>query len=215
MPYTPGPFSAAHFYLQWGGSLPGGDEWSCGMRMAANAPGLNPVNDPTALANAATAIEAFHSRGTSYISPRALLTFTKLNLIGTDGKYVSDTTLEHIHANVPGGGTDARTPPNQIAVVVSLLTGFSRGPAHRGRFYVPLPAMVVGTDGRADVNDVNFVKTSANTLIAALNASSPNYKIAVMSRKLGSPTARLVTGVEVGRVLDTQRRRRNKLAEAY
>lgn len=214
MPYTPGPFSAAHFYLQWGGTLPGGDEWSCGMRMIPTGSGT-PVNDPTALTNAATAIEAFHSRGVSYISPRALLTFTKLNLIGTDGKYVDNVTYEHVHANVPGGGTEARTLPNQIALAISLLTGFGRGPAHRGRFYMPLPTMVIGTDGRADPNDITFVKGSANTLITALNATSPNYKIGVMSRKLGAATARIVTGVEVGRVLDTQRRRRNKLVEAY
>jgi len=37
----------------------------------------------------------------------------------------------------------------------------------------------------------------------------------VMSRKAGAPTTRIVTGVDVGRVLDTQRRRRRSLPESY
>lgn len=214
MAYVPGPFNVAHLYLQWGGTLPGGDEWSCGLRMQPVGQGVA-GNSQTRLDAAATAIEAFHTRGISYISPRALLTFTKLNAIGTDGKYVANTTMEHIHANVAGGGTVERTPPNQIAVVVSLTTGFSRGPAHRGRFYVPLPTMVVGGDGRAAQGDVDFVKQSATTLLTALNGIDAGFKVAVMSRKLGAAIGRNVTGIEVGRVLDTQRRRRNKLAEAY
>ncbi len=138
-----------------------------------------------------------------------------VNAIGVDGKYIENTTLEHVHANVPGTGLDSRTLPNQIALVVSLLTGFSRGPAHRGRVYLPMPTMVVGGDGRIDPGEVSVVKTAFNTLLTDLNAIDAGFKVAVMSRKAGAAIGRNVTGVEIGRVLDTQRRRRNKLAEAY
>jgi hypothetical protein len=214
MPYTPGPFNGPHLYLQWGGKLPGGDEWSCGLRMAGIA-GLTgpPTNDPTQLTKAAAAVEAWHQNGE--ISPRAILTFTKLNAIGRDGKYIEQTTMEHVHANVPGTGVDSRTLPNQVALAVSLTTGVSRGPAHRGRFYMPLPTMVVQSNGLISSDDALTVKNAATTFIAALNAMTANYQVAVFSRKAGAPSDRWVTGVEVGRVLDTQRRRRNKLAESY
>jgi len=214
MPYTPGPFNIAHLYLQWGGTLPGGDEWSCGMRMQPVGQGVA-TNSQTRLDAAAAAVEKFHGTSTSEISPRCKLTFTKLNAIGVDGKYIANTTLEHVHANVPGTGLDSRTLPNQIALVVSLLTGFSRGPAHRGRVYLPMPTMVVGGDGRIDPGEVSVVKTAFNTLLTDLNAIDAGFKVAVMSRKAGAAIGRNVTGVEIGRVLDTQRRRRNKLAEAY
>ncbi len=212
--YTPGPFSVAHLYLQWGGTLPGGDEWSCGLRLQPVGQGVA-NNLQSRVDAAAAAVEAFHTNGQSLISSRAILTFTKLNAIGVNGRYIADTTLEHVHANVPGGGLDTRTPANQVTLVVSLLTGFSRGAAHRGRFYMPLPSTVVQADGRIATGDRDVVKTSATTFIAALNAIDAGFKVAVMSRKVGAAIGRNVTGVEVGRVLDTQRRRRNKLVEAY
>ena len=214
MSYFPGPYNVAHLYLQWGGTLPGGEEWSCGLRMQPVGQGVA-NNSQTRLDAAAAAIEKFHGTSPSEISPRAKLTFTKLNAIGTDGKYLANTTLEHVHANVPGTGLDSRTPANQIAMVVSLTTGFSRGPAHRGRFYLPLPTMTVGGDGRVDTGETAVVKQAATTLLTDLNAIDAGFKVAVMSRKLGAAIGRNVTGIEVGRVLDTQRRRRNKLVEAY
>lgn len=214
MPYTPGPFNGPHQYLQWGGTLPGGDEWSCGLRLAPIA-GVTPINDPTMLNGVAAAVEAFHSNSSAEISPRALLTFTKLNVIGVDGRYANPTTLEHIHANVPGTGLDSRTQPNQITLAISLVTAVSRGPAHRGRFYMPLPAIIPGTDGRIGADHRDAVQTAATSFLTALNAVTSNYKVSVMSRKLGAPASRTVTGIQVGRVLDTQRRRRNKLVEAY
>lgn len=209
-----GPFNTPHLYLQWGGTLPGGDEWSCGLRMI-------PINQGVATSNqarldaAANAVHIFHGTVNSQISPRAVLTFAKLNAIGVNGRYVEQTTLEHIFPNEGGVGNEAKTPPNQVALVVSLTTAVSRGPAHRGRFYMPLPCLTPGIDGRITIADRNNVHDSAVDFLAALNAVDPNLKVAVMSRKLYAPASRLVTGIEVGRVLDTQRRRRNKLAEAY
>ena len=214
MAYQAGPFDAGHIYLQWGGKLPGGDEWSCGLRMAAagNATSLDPQ---AMLTPVSTAVQAFHSSQEAQISPRAKLSFTKLNYINPAGHYAEDTSFEHIHADVSGGGTVALTPPNQVAIAVTLETGFSRGSAHRGRFYLPIPTIPIADDGRITAGSRDPLVASVNTFIAALNAVNANYDVAVFSRKLGSPRHRTVTGVHVGRVLDTQRRRRNKLAEAY
>jgi len=213
MTYVAGPFNGAHLYCQWGGTLPGGEEWSNGIRFAPT-PGFTAVYESAMHTAVSTAIEAFHSRGNTLISSRAILTFVKLNLINPDGHYAEAVTHEHVSANIAGGST-VSTPPNQVCLAISLTTGVSRGPAHRGRFYMPLPAMPVQTDGRISAGDAANVQASATTLLSDLNAASAHYNVAVFSRKAGSAADRVVTGVAVGRVLDTQRRRRNKLAEAY
>ena len=212
----PGPFIAPHLYLQWGGTLPGGDVWSCGLRMSPINSG-NVSEAAGMLDGAAAAVAAFHGQnsGGIQINSRAVLTHVKLNAIGTDGKYVLPTTNEKVMANVPGGFVDANCPPNQVALAVTLLTAVSRGPANKGRFYLPLPAYQLGTDGRIGQTYAESAHTGVTTFLAALNAVNANMKVAVYSRKLGAPAQRLVTGAKVGRVLDTQRRRRNALVEDY
>jgi predicted peroxiredoxin len=61
----------------------------------------------------------------------------------------------------------------------------------------------------------DFAVTAATTLLTSLNAASANWEVAVFSRKQGAAGNRKVTGIEIGRVLDTQRRRRRSLAEGY
>lgn len=214
MPYTPGPFDSPHFYLQWGGKLPGNEQWSCGLRLAATG-GATLVNDPALLTACKDAVQAYHTNINTGISSRAKLSFVKCNLIGTDGKYVAETTLEEVLADIPGNGPAASTPANQIAMVVSLTTGFSRGPAHRGRFYLPLPTFTLSDLGVFNPLNAAAVGTATDTFIAALNAASANCEVAVFSRKLGSATHRLVTGNLVGTVYDTQRKRRRSLVENY
>lgn len=215
MAYQAGPFDSSHLYLQWGGNLPGGDEWSCGLRMASTG-NVSNSQDPAAMLNGvSSAVQTYHQTAGTHISPRATLTFVKLNYIDPSGHYAEDTTFEKAMANIQGGGSSSVLVPNQVAYVVSLTTGFSRGPAHRGRFYLPLPTFPLDTDNRIQVTNQTQAVTAANALVSALNAVNPDYDVAVFSRKLGAPAHRLVTGVQVGRVLDTQRRRRNKVAEAY
>ena len=229
MVYTPGPFDREHGYIQWGGSLPGGETWSCGVRVAAtegiDVPNwllLNAGWDYEALnQHYADVISAFHASPEAQISARAVLEFVKFNGIGKDGRYLEQLTHEVTFLGVDGGvGGAGPHPANQICMVVSLLTGFSRGPAHRGRFYLPMPAMAPGVTGMVGEGERNVLSSRARDLIVDLSdvpgsdtASSPG--VVVMSRKLGAPTTRRVTGVAVGRVLDTQRRRRRSLPEAY
>jgi len=214
MPYSAGPFDSPHWYLQWGGKLPGNEQWSCGLRMA-HVGEIDADNDPAMLAAASAAVRAYHVNGAAFISQAAKLSFVKLNLVGVDGHYVEDTTFEVVHADVPGGGPGSTPYPNQVALAVTLTTGFSRGPAHKGRFYLPLPGFVLGTDGTIAATNAAGLSTATDTFIAALNAMNSFSKVAVMSRKAGAPAHRLVTGNLVGRILDTQRRRRRSLVEDY
>lgn len=230
MPYTPGPFNQNHLYLQFGGKLPGNEDWSCGIRLAGTGVGVTEAMSDAILAgmdvgafletHAAPKVLAYFTDGNLSLSASALLTFAKLNLILRTGHYDSLNSHEHVFANVNGAGGANNRPPNQVALAVSLTTGFDRGPAHRGRFYLPLPAGLVDSAGLWPANLAVSAAAATKTFLEALSdvpgidlPGSPGA--VVMSRKAGSPACRRVTGVEVGRVLDTQRRRRRSLPETY
>lgn len=215
MPYTAGPFDSPHLYLQWGGKLPNNEVWSCGLRFM-NFGGAGVAADAaTLLPTVATAVQNYHTAANTLISSQAKLSFVKLNHIGTDGHYTLPTTNEQIIADVGGGLTPSGGIANQLALCVSLTTGVSRGPAHRGRFYLPLPAMALGSDGLVTTAHVALVKGTTATFLTALGAAHASWDPAVFSRKSGAATHRGITGNEIGRVLDTQRRRRNKVPETY
>lgn len=210
-----GNFDTDQWYLQWSGKLPGAEIFSCGLRMKSLALGAGRQPTGPELAQAVTAVKAFHTAVNSQISARALLNSVKLNHLGVDGRYSSPNTNEAVFADLGGAGAANSTPANQIAVVVSTITGVSRGLAHRGRFYAPIPCFPVADDGRFSPNNMLDLKATANTLVTALNAITAEYQVAVMSRKTGGATSRNVTGIEIGLVPDTQRRRRNNLVEDY
>jgi hypothetical protein len=215
MPYTAGPFDSQHIYVQWGGKLPGPESWSCGVRLRKKSAG---VIDSGAglLVGIAGAIATFHASADAQIAASAKLSFVKVNAIGTDGKYLGAGTNDALYPDLAGAGAAIQKYPNQIAWAVSLTTGFSRGPAHRGRFYLPLPdCYIAGTDSRVSVAAAGQLSTAVDTLTAAINAVNADYELAVFSRKLGAPGNRKITGNLIGRTLDTQRRRRRSLAEDY
>jgi hypothetical protein len=214
MVYVPGPYDSNHLYLQWGGKLPGNEQWSCGMRLYG--PSATAVADAASLIDdMVTPIKAFHQSNSTYICAPAKLSFIKLNAIGTDGHYMAPTTNVLVQADIAGGGPATPIHPNQVALAISLETGFSRGPAHAGRFYMPLPGFTVGADGLIAAADRDLVKGTANGLITAINATNGTWKVGVFSRKSPGAGHRAVTSAAVGRVYDTQRRRRRSLAELY
>lgn len=214
MPYTPGPFDSSHLYLQWGGSLPGLEEFSCGVRLASTDGASTSLDPAGMLAGATAAVKAMHQSSVLAISGLANLQFVKLNYINPDGHYAEGTTFQSLFPDWQGG-QNLPAPPNQVAWAVSLTTGVSRGLAHRGRFYLPLPTQTVASDGLVSVSARDAALPPLNTFLTAINALDPGYKVAVFSRKAGAPTHRLVTGIQLGRVLDTQRRRRRSLPEQY
>jgi len=215
--YVAGPFDGEHLYVQWGGTLPGGDIFSCGIRMGNQVKntGLNDITDD--IANSfGSACAQFHLDPSAHISSHAVLTYVKANVMTVDGKYKYPLTHEYIPIGVPGGSASAATVPNQIALAVSTLSNVTRGPAHRGRFYIPLPTCAVQGDGLITAGDAQDVRLASMGFINALNAVDPaQWFAAIFSRKNPGAAHRQIVATEVGRVLDTQRRRRNALTESY
>lgn len=209
--YQPGPFDSAHWYLQVGGKLPGGEGWSNGFRFAVTSGAV--VVDQTALTAYAAALQTFYT--STIISSGVKLSFMKMNPIGVDGKYDFQTTQQTLFADLPGGGSLSDNP-HQDTIAVTWTTGYSMGLARQGRFYLPIPAVAnqAGT-GLITTAAADDIKAKATTLMNSLNAVVSNLDLAIFSRKQGAPTHRAVTGVRVGLVWDTQRRRRRKLLESY
>jgi hypothetical protein len=175
----------------------------------------DPADAPGLLPTMVTAVAAFHADPNMQIGTGAKLSFVKLNAIDVNGHYSSGVTNIVTYPDLAGGGSVVSKYPNQIALAVSLTTGFSRGPAHRGRFYLPLPCQTIDVNGLITAGSIAPMKPVISTFVAAVNAASANWEVGIMSRKLGAPGARKVTGELVGRVFDTQRRRRRSLVEAY
>lgn len=211
--YQVGPFDSTHLYVQWGGKLPGNEQWSCGFRMWKSG-GSTEADGAAVLVNVAAALQAFHVREGTAIHSSALFNFVKVNAIAVDGTYIGSGTNEATFADNPGGIGGAQ-PANQLTLGVSTVTGFNRGPAHRGRFYLPSPGITIGTDGRMPTAVIDGVADSCITMRTAVNSAGAGHVMVVMSRKAGAPGHRAITGFEIGTVVDTQRRRRRSLVEDY
>lgn len=195
------------------GSLPQGETWTWSMSFGSDfGPAAAPEEVP---AGVLTAIETFHESSDVALGAGVTLNAVKLNMIGTDGRYVNPSdTVEHIYETPVAAAGTIQLPP-QAATAVSLLTNFRRGLAHRGRFYVPRLGRTVGTDGRLTTTEQSALLTAAAAMVDSLNdALGPNFFCAVTSdRREGAQ--RRVSGLAVGRVVDTIRSRRRGLDEDY
>jgi len=199
------------------GSLAGGEVWS-----------INPVYDPTLefpgtidqgmLDAAATAIAALNP-GTqlmTYVSSAGTLTGARVEMRDD----VSDALLGISTANrgtaLPG--TTAPTKPAQTAVVFSLRTN-TPGGSGRGRVYWPALGASMGTDLRIPSAQVftaiTEMKTYLNGIRSALATAFPTIGFDLAVRSRTTHTTPHVVRMQAGNVLDTQRRRRDNLPEAY
>lgn len=205
------PFLTSHKYLSIAGSLRGGERFSFGLRLTTGSFGGDYEADQDLCDQMADIIANWWgNRGT--IAGNAILDTVKYNLVNTEGKYAHDYTAAHYFVTpVPGGG--AQSPyPNQITTVVTLETGLQRGLAHRGRVFLPAPNAPVGADGRLLEADAQGIANSFRDLLDLINAGPWSDQVIVASNTRGG-AIRVVTGVSVGRVLDTMRSRRTSLEE--
>lgn len=105
------------------------------------------------------------------------------------------------------GGAGTPVVPPQNAAVVTLLTG-AAGRANRGRVYWP---MAGATSRRITSSTVTALSTSTAALIAAIRVACTSVWGTAAGPVVGN-NGLLVTRVQVDDVMDTQRRRRDKIA---
>lgn len=141
----------------------------------------------------------------------------KVAALNTAGLYMTDAVEADAGAAFAGGNTT--TGFAQDSVVLSLRTASTIGQANYGRMYLPhvAPLRTTATPYIAS-SSVTVIATAARVFCDAQNnawnAGDEPGAMVIMS-SVGAGTTKLVTRVAVGRVVDTQRRRRNKLTENY
>jgi hypothetical protein len=131
----------------------------------------------------------------------------------------ADPLLVDVTGGTPVAGTFANKYPPQIACCVTLVAN-NRGPAKYGRLFLPGPATALSADLRIGETEATavaegvtlFLKAVADSIDLTLpTASSECLNVSVRGGPDG--TKQTVDHVEVGRVLDTIRTRRNKMDE--
>lgn len=111
--------------------------------------------------------------------------------------------------------------PPQCAVAVSLIAGRypsgpSKGAVMRGRFYLPGLEVEIGnytSAGTLSDNVRDKIADGAQAFVQHLDQALENQAVQVWSRSVG--VTQTVEEVRVGRIIDTQRRRRGMLKEDY
>ena len=108
------------------------------------------------------------------------------------------------------GVVDAEMLPFQCATVISLLTA-SATRHGRGRFYLPPLSADTLLNGRTKAASLVILDTAWTAFFDSLNTDN----ITPVVRNRTGHISTTVTSARVGDVIDTQRRRRNKLTETY
>lgn len=184
------------------GSFGGGEVWTFTLHTSGNL--------SVAAANSALVTGVTNMMGSAYgaIIP-ASTTADSCSTVELDPATGRQTTGSDSTLGL-AGTNEGESLPYQCATVVSLLTN-QRNRSGRGRFYTPSPAVDQVAGGRLAAAAVTATLTGAGELIDGLTAAS-------LTPVLYSRTTKETTVVQelrVGNVIDTQRRRRNKLVEEY
>lgn len=120
------------------------------------------------------------------------------------------------------GGTGAVTKTPQDALVLSLRTN-TPGARGRGRMYWPALAASLSTQFQLTTPTPAAIAADAKTWLNAIGTQLNNYfigigatpRVVLSVRSVRDHQCRDVVQIQVGSVLDTQRRRRDKLPETY
>lgn len=162
---------------------------------------------------AVPAAETIYSQ--SYISQSVLLTSIKFNEIDEAGHYADPNTTHQLTEDdfspIRGTGTTYVEP--QRALAVSFLTDARRGPAHRGRIF--LPGFSGNVDNTLSISSTQATAIADNLTIALGGLDNVPALVPAIVSKIGQGVARQITSVAVGSRVDTIRRRRNRLTEVY
>lgn len=211
----PGPI----IKLSFGGSVQGQDIWSNSFHLIdyfnENTQELFNSLEPE---DFITIANTFYTAAPNGMNQFNTLETIKLALIGADGKYMTDPKIYDYPTPRLGSGQYAVSP--QDSIVVSLLTPVKRGLAYRGRFFPPAGFAAPSGSGRLSSASVNSMINKAvlflrgiDNIAASATEEADGKLVVASSTRSGAYWP--VTAVEVGNIMDNQKRRRNRLNEVY
>lgn len=212
-----------HTLVTFGGTLAeeaADDEiWQCGIRGFTDGGGpvddgdldtlaLHVLRGPT---GSGGGLEGIWRDSDSRIASTAKLVWCKAANIAADGTYSAEPgTAEMTPVAGPVGGI----APSFCSVVLSWTTGLTLGMATRGRIYPPNYGCSIATGSKVLDADVTHQVAWAVKVLQCADTSLDTvvFHPYVVSK---SGVSHVINGVRVGNVYDTQRRRKDKVAEAY
>lgn len=196
------------------GAMPSGEEWSVNPVFSV---GATSVATTPAQLNAIAAAAALVAVPTSLRT--AMSSATAVTGIRVEARTIAGVLEGQAEAAIAsgGGGTGVPVLPFQSSIVCSLRTS-AVGARGRGRLYWPATGQLLtaGTH-RVSVANITSILSGFQTYLTglrnAVQATLTGADLVVWSRT-GSALNE-VTAIQVGDVLDVQRRRRDELIEAY
>lgn len=206
-------FPAQHYLaLCMGDGYNATEQWQFGFRLAATDPSAPPTQ---AQANAIR--DAFVTAWNATFHCRFLrFTQIKLTWLTTAGLIVPGFVPVFGIPAAPVAGTEAGGNLSHIipqgAHALTLRTAIVRGHASHGRVYLPPVCSTLQTDGRITQAQCDLMASNYGGFLTSINTIAGISSAVVMSR-VGAGASAAVTSVQMGRVVDTQRRRRRSLAE--
>jgi hypothetical protein len=121
-------------------------------------------------------------------------------------------------SSTASAGTSVPVMPPQSAIVCSIRTA-TPGASGRGRIYWPAMGTVIGADGRLSSANVTAILADFKTYLlgmrSALTTAWPTIGFDLAVRSKTTKTTPHAVRIQVGNVVDTQRRRRDSIPEAY
>ena len=197
------------------GDMPGGEEWSINPVFSVGGDFGTPVSstqaNTIALALAALAIP---TGLTNLMSPTTSVKGYRVEARSAAG--VLESQGEALRA-APQTGASPGSKPFQTCAVFSLRTALA-GASGRGRLYWPATGALINTTTlrptAADVTSwLTAMKSYMTGITNAIDVTLDGVALSVWSRKLANTTT--VNAIQLGDVLDVQRRRRDQLVETY
>jgi hypothetical protein len=197
----------------------GAEIWSTGFWLGeegADSGAVTPV-----MASAIGAMwQTFFTGASNGVNFRYLTTQVKAARMNADGTTDVDNVEYWTPSGTVAGGETGVPHPPQITLAATLTSSNVRGPASKGRMFLPGVHIAIGSDGRADSGALGTTATAFNTFLSQVNGSVdvPDHLILVSTESvipLRDSQNKRVEHVKFGNVFDTQRRRRNGLTEVY
>jgi hypothetical protein len=203
-----------HLKIVIGGQLIESQGWSIGITTRAPS-GFSPSDLATGAQQAyADFLSAAWSTAASGTVPLSSFIGTAGNVAGAKVYFYSTGATQALGVGASSGaavaGTNTVSSPPQCALVASLLSGYG-GRDNRGRIYVPHVGRAVGTTGRSNVVPVQFATTIANWL-SLMRTRSINGQPTIPIIGSANGAGLDITQVRADNVVDTQRRRRDKIS---
>lgn len=199
------------------GAAPSGETWS--VNPVWQIGGVSTAEDITseeclAMATAVGGV-ALPTAVASAMSTGWNLQTTRVEARRWDGTLAAQAEANR-SASSAGTGTTAH--PFQTSMVVSLRTA-GVGPSARGRLFWPATGILINTSSnRVAVSTVDAFRDSFKTYLtslgAALDVTLTNSPVLSVWSRLHASTLP-VNALQIGDVLDVQRRRRDALVETY